>query len=157
MDFCRIFDDGRLIQGTLPEQPIIILFSLYEKPYFLFLNVLKRWPFQKNYTGIWSFLYHQGRWYFFSLKIWYYFLGGKWTMIFLKKKQKKSHRNMIYSSNFLKRWSFQKNCIGIWPFLYHKERWHFFFPKILYFFLQKENERWSFSKNTWKYDVSVCW
>ena len=59
---------------------------------------------------------------------------------------------MIYSSNVLKRWSFQKNCTGIWSFLYHEERWHFFFPKIWYF-LRTENERWYFSKNTWKYDV----
>ena len=27
------------------------------------------------------------------------------------------------------------------------------FPEKVIFFLRKENERWSFSKNTWKYDV----
>ena len=42
--------------------------------------------------------------------------------------------NMIYSSNILKRWAFHKNCTGIWSFLCHQERWHFFFPKIWYFF-----------------------
>ena len=52
---------------------------------------------------------------------------------------------MIYSSNVPKRWSFQKNCTGIWSFLYHEERWHFFFPKIEYFFTGE--------KNTWRYDV----
>ena len=52
---------------------------------------------------------------------------------------KKIHWNMIYSSNVPKRWSFQTNCTGIWSFLYHEERWHFFFPKILYFFT---DEKW---------------
>ena len=107
------------------------------------------WSFQKNSTGIWSFWYHQKGWYFFSPKIWYYSLGGKWKMIFLKK----IHGNMIYSSNVPKRWSFQKNCTGIWSFLYHEERWHFFFPKIWYFFtdekwkiifLKKYMEKWCF-------------
>ena len=32
------------------------------------------------------------------------------------------------------RWSFQKSSTGIWSFRYHEERWHFFFPKIWYFF-----------------------
>ena len=45
----------------------------------------------------------------------------------------KIHRNMIYSSNVLKRWSFHKNRSGIWSFFYHQERWYFFFPKIWYF------------------------
>ena len=30
----------------------------------------------------------------------------------------------------LKRWSFQKNCAGIWSLLYYWERWYFFFPKM---------------------------
>ena len=45
-------------------------------------NVLKRWSFQKNCNGIWSFFYYLERWYFFpENKI----LGRKWKMIFLKK------------------------------------------------------------------------
>ena len=67
---------------------------------------------------------------FFSPKSLSYSVGGKWKMIFLKK----IHRNMIYSLNVLKRWSFQKNRIGVWFFLYHQERWHFFFAKIWFFF-----------------------
>ena len=60
---------------------------------------------------------------------------------------------MIYSPNVPKRWSFQKNCTGVWSFLYHKEGWHFFFPKIWYFFtdakwktifLKKYMETWCF-------------
>ena len=37
--------------------------------------------------------------------------------------------------NFLTKWSFQKNCIGIWSFLHYQERWYFFFPKISSFSL----------------------
>ena len=48
-------------------------------------NVLKNWSFRKNWDGIWSFLYHEERWYFFFLKIWYCFTDGKLKMIFLKK------------------------------------------------------------------------
>ena len=57
----------------------------------------------ENCAGIWSFLYYRERRYFFFPKIWSYTLDGKWKMIFLKK----IHRN-IFSSGFLKRWSFQK-------------------------------------------------
>ena len=63
--------------------------SLDGKPYFLFPDVLKRWSFQKNRAGIWSFLYYRERWYFIFPKIWSYPLGGKWKTIFLKKKNKK--------------------------------------------------------------------
>ena len=68
--------------------------SLHEKPYFLFPHALKRWSFQKNCTGIWSFLYYQERWYFFFPKIWSYYLEGKWKMIFLKK----IHKNIFKCS-----------------------------------------------------------
>ena len=50
------------------------------------------------------FLALLGKIYFFFPKVWSYTLDGKWKMIFLKK----IHGNMIFSSNFLKRWSFQK-------------------------------------------------
>ena len=70
-----------------------------------------------------------------------------------KKERKKINENMIYSWNVPKRSSFQKNCTGIWSFLYPEERWRFFFRKIWYFFLPTEEERWYFSKPTWKYDV----
>ena len=39
---------------------------------------------KKNCAEIWSFLYRE-RWYFFFSKIWSYPLDGKWKMIFLKK------------------------------------------------------------------------
>ena len=79
--------------------------SLHGKPYFLFPDVLKRWSFQKNRAGIWSFSL------VLSTKMIFPFLenmilppDGKHKMIFLKK----IHENMIFSSNVLKRWSFQK-------------------------------------------------
>ena len=73
--------------------------ALHKKPYFLFPNVLKRWSFQENCTGIWSLLYYQETLYFFFPRISSYSLDGKWKMIFLKK----IHGNMILSSNVLKR------------------------------------------------------
>ena len=108
--------------------------TLHNKPYFLFRNTLKRLPFQKKCIWIWSFLYHQERWYFFSLKIWYFFslkiwsysLERKWKIIFFKK-----FMEIWY---FRKRWSFQKNCTEIWSFLYDQERCHLFLSKIWYFF-----------------------
>ena len=63
----------------------INLISLHGKPYFLFSDALKRWSFQKNCAGTWSFLYYWERWYFLFLKIWSYTLDGKWKMVFLKK------------------------------------------------------------------------
>ena len=59
--------------------------SLHGKPYFLFPDVLKRWSFQENSAGVWSFLYYWKRWYFFFPKIWSYTLDRKWKTIFLKK------------------------------------------------------------------------
>ena len=58
---------------------------------------------------------------------------------------------MIFSSDVLKRWSFQKGLAGIWSFLYYPERWYFFFPKTWFFsydgkwkmiFLEKYMEIW---------------
>ena len=98
------------------------------KPYFLSPDVLKRWSFQKNCIGIWSFLHYQERLYFFFPKIWSYTLDGKWKMIFLKK----IHGNMIFSSNFLKRWSFQKGLRRYMIFLVLCGKM-VFFPKNIFF------------------------
>ena len=127
----------------------LIEYTLHEKPYFLFPNVLKRWSFQKNCAGMWSFLYYQERWYFLFPKISSYSLNEKLKMIF----PKKIHGNMIFSSNVLKRWPFQQNCTGIWSFLCYLERRYFFLPENIIFFLLTENKRQSFSRNTWKYDI----
>ena len=96
-----------------------------------------------------TFLYYRERWYFFFPKIWSYTLVGKWKMIVFKK----IHGNKIFSSNFLKRWSFQKGPRRDMIFLYYLERWYFF-PKDMSFFwlgrkwetifLRKNMEIWHF-------------
>ena len=48
--------------------------------------------------------------------------------------------NIIFSSDVLKRWSFQKSLAGIRSFLYYPVRWYFF-PENMIFFLWTENER----------------
>ena len=100
---------------------------------------------KKNAAGIWSFWHYRERRYFFFPKIWSYPLYGKWKMIFLIK-----IHGSIFSSNVLKRWSFEKGLPETWSFLYHLEGCYFF-GNI--FFPWTENGRWSFSRNTWKYDI----
>ena len=123
--------------------------SLHGKPYFLFPDVLKRWSFQKNRAGIWSFLYCRESTCFFFPKIWSYTLDGKWKMIFLKK----IHGNMIFFSNFLKRWSFQKGPRRDMIFLVLSGKM-VFFPENMIFLPWAGSEGWPFSRNTWKYDIS---
>ena len=124
-------------------------YSLHGKPCFLFPDILKRCSFQKNCAGIWSFLYYRERSCFFFLKIWSYTLDGKWKMIFLKK----IHGNMIFSSNFLKRWSFQKGPRRHMIFLVLSGKMVFFSQKHDIFslgrkwevaFLRKYMEIWHF-------------
>ena len=67
------------------------------------------------------------------------------------KKTKKKHGNMIFSSNVLKRWSFQKGPRWDMIFLVLSGKMVFFPENI--FFPWAESERWSFSRNTWKYDI----
>ena len=100
-------------------------FTLHGKPYFLFPDVLKRWSFQKNCAGIWSFLYYQERSCFFFPKIWSYTLGGKWKMIFLKKYTKIwQFLQALWKDGLSKRGS-----ASTWPFLHYLERWYFFSRK----------------------------
>ena len=82
-----------------------VLSQKYTWKYDIFFKCSEKIVFSKNRTGIWSFLlYYLEKWYFLPPNIWSYSLEGKWKMIFLKK----IHGNMIFSSNALKRWSFQK-------------------------------------------------
>ena len=124
-------------------------FSLHGKSYFLFPDVLKRWSFQKNRAGIWSFLYYRERWYFFFPKIWSYTLDGKWKMIFLKKYTE----IWYFLQTFWKDGLSKKGRAGTWSFLHYLEIWCFFFPENMMFFPWAESERRSFSGNTWTYDV----
>ena len=121
--------------------------TLHGKPYFLFPDVLKRWSFRKNCPGIWSFYYYWERWHFFFPKICFYPLGRKWRSF-----SKKILGNMIFSSNFLKRWLFQNGPPRHMIFLALSEKM-IFFPEDMIFFPRAESERWSFSENTCKYDI----
>ena len=58
---------------------------------------------------------------------------------------------------------FPKNCAGIWSFLYYRERWYFFSPKIWSYtldgkwkmiFLKKYMEIWYFLQAFWKDGLS---
>ena len=108
--------------------------TLHNKPYFLFPNILKRWSFQQNRTGIWSFLYYQERWYFFFSKIWSYSLDTKGKMIFLKKMSGK----IIFSSNVMKGWSFQEIRAWTWSFCNIWKDGISFFQKLWYFFFRRK-------------------
>ena len=68
-------------------------------------------------------------------------------MIFLKK----IHGN-IFSSNFLKRWSFQKGWHWDMILLVLSEKM-VFFPENIIFFFWAVNERLASLGNTWKNDI----
>ena len=57
------------------------------------------------------------------------------------------------SSNAPKRWSDQKKSHWNMTFLVLSGKMGFFPPENMLFFLWMENERWSFSRSTWKYDI----
>ena len=60
---------------------------------------------------------------------------------------------MIFFSNLLKRWSFQKGPRRHMIFLVLSGEM-FFSPEDMIFFPWAESERRSFSGNTWKHDAS---
>ena len=109
----------------------------HRKPFF-FPNVLKRWYFQKNCPGIWSFMYYRERWYFFFPKIWSYTLNRKWKVSFFKNTRKYDFLQAFWKDGLSK-----KGRAGTWPFLYYLERWHFF-SKTNFFLGQKV--KWGLSQ-----------
>ena len=123
--------------------------TLHGNPYFIFPDVLKRWSFQENSAGIWSFLYYWKRWYFFFPKIWSYTLDGKWKMIFLKKYTE----IWYFLQTSWKDGLSKKGRAGTWSFLYYLERSYFFLENMI-FFPRAESERRPFPGNTWKHDAS---
>ena len=56
-------------------------------------------------------------------------------------------------TDVLKRYSFQKNCTGIWSFLYYRERSCFFFSENIILHLRRKMKDDLSQKNTWKYDI----
>ena len=103
--------------------------TMHEKPYLLFPNVLKRWSFQKNRTGIWSFLYYQ---YFFFPIICSYSLDTKGKMIFLKKYLEMwCFLQMFWKDGLSKKLTPEHNLFcNIW------KDGIYFFLKIWYFFFR---------------------
>ena len=123
--------------------------ALHEKSYFAFPNVLKNDLSDKNRTGIWSFSCYQERWHFLFPKIWPYSLDRKWKIIFFKKNTWKY--DIFFKCS-------EKMVIPKMPhwnmiFFVLSAKMGFFLPKNMIFFIWTENERWSFSRNTWKYDI----
>ena len=104
-----------------------MLITLHEKPYFLFPDVLKRWSFQRNCAGIWSFLYYLERWHFFFPKIWYCTLDGKRKMIFLKNYTIIRYFLQTFWEDGLSKKGHDLSCIS--------RKMVFFSPKTWYFFL----------------------
>ena len=84
---------------------MVIIHSLYEKPYFLFPNVLEKMVFPKKPCWNMIFLVLSG-------KMIFVFLENMILFFRLKMKdglsQKKPPGNMTFSSNVPKRWSFHK-------------------------------------------------
>ena len=123
--------------------------TLHGKPYFLFPDVLKRWSFQKNCAGIWSFLYYRERWYFFFPKIWSYTLDRKWKIIFLEKHTEIWYFLQAFWNDGLSK----RGRAGTWSFLCYLEGWYFF-PESMIFFPWPGSEGRSSSGNIWKHDAS---
>ena len=114
------------------------------KATFFFPHVPKRWSFQKNCAGIWSFLHYRERWYFFFPKTRSYTLDGKWKMIFLKYDIFfKPSEKMVFPKRAAP--AHDLSCI-IW-------KDGVFFPENIIFFPWAESKRRLFSRNTWKYDI----
>ena len=84
--------------------------------------------FSRRRAAIWSFWYYWERSCFFFPKIWSSTLDRKWKMILLKK----IHGNMIFSSNVLKRWSFQKGLRRDMIFLVLSGKMVFFSRKHIF-------------------------
>ena len=120
--------------------------AMHEKPYLLFPNVLKRWSFQKNRTGIWSFLYYQ---YFFFPIICSYSLDTKGKMIFLKKNTWKYDLFFKCSEKMV----FPKNWRLNTTFFVTSGRMVFIFSRKYDIFSLGGKWKMIFNKNAWEYDI----
>ena len=122
--------------------------TLHEKPCFLFPDVLKRWSFQKNRTGIRSFLYYQERWCFFPENI----------ILFFRRKMKddlcrKKYMEIWYFLQMFWKDGLFKKIVLEYDLSCLTWKVSIFSPENMILFLWTKNERWSFSRNTWKYDI----
>ena len=114
------------------SNPLVLITA--RKTMFSFSKFSEKMAFLKKTHWNMIFLVSSG-------KMIFHFSGS--MMLFFRRKMEddlsqKIHANMIFSSNVLKRWSFQTNRTRIWFSLHHQERWHLFFSKIWYFFLSRK-------------------
>ena len=107
-----------------------------ENHIFFFPDVLERWSFQKNCTGIWSFLFYRERLYLFFPK-----MKDELTKKKKKNKKKKEKNTGIWYliQMFWKDDLFKKDWSSKLSFLYYQERWYFF-PENMVFSPWTENE-----------------
>ena len=126
--------------------------ALHGKPYCPFPDVLKRWVFQNK--SRWNMI-------FVVLSRKMIFLFPKNMILHVRRKmkddlsQKKYTEIWYFLQTFWKDGLFKKGRAGTWCFLYYLERWYFFLENMI-FFPSAERERWSFLRNTWKYDIFTC-
>ena len=140
-----------LLHHIFRRSPLILgmcnwAYSLHGKPCFLFTDVLKRYSFQKNRTGIWSFLYYRERSCFFFSENIILHLGRKMKDDFSQKNRWKYDIFFKLSEKMV----FSKRVAPEHPCIIWKDGT--FLPKK-YFFPRAGSERWLFSRNTWKYDI----
>ena len=114
---------------ALSFQPTFLYLSyelaIHGKPHFLFPAVLKRWSFQKKSRWNMIFLVLSGK---------MIFLFPENMILPLRRKMKydlsqKIHGTMIFFSNVLRRWSFQKGLRSDMSFLALSEKMVFFARK----------------------------
>ena len=119
-----------------------------ENRVFFFRTSWKDGLSKKNPARTWSLLYYRKRWYFFFPKTWTYSIDGKRKMIFLEKNSWKC--DIFYKCS--EKMVFSKMLHWDMIFLVLSGKIVYFFRENI-FFPWTENERWSFSRNTWKYDI----
>ena len=108
--------------------------DIARKTIFPFSKCSEKMDFPKKSNWNMIFLVSTGKMAFlFPKNMILFFRDGKWNDL-----KKKIHGNMIFSSNVLKMWFFQKKPTGMRSFLYHQERWYFLFPKIWHFFYTRK-------------------
>ena len=122
---------------------LLLKFSRQEKPYFLFPHVPKKWSFPKSCTGIWSFLYHQERWYCFMRKYDLSFRQKMKDNLFSKNYMKIYFLQIFWKDGLSKKVTleYDLSCI-IWKddICLYAKIWCFFFG-------QKMEDDLSFTKN----------
>ena len=127
-------------QASASAQKTIFFFQMFWK-----YDLSKKIALEYDLSCI---IRYQESWYFFFPKISSYSLDGKWKMIFLKK-----YMEIRYFLQMARKHGLSKKITLEYDPSYISEKMVFFFLENMIFFLSTENERWSFSRNTWRYDI----